>query len=139
MPKYYVDSNVFFYSKIMDKKYGQSCSTIVRSIATRKLDVAISSLIILEVANALRKYGKAEDVAPEVRAISTLGIQAYQMEASDVQEAAEIFEQAGINPYDCLHAAIMKRYNLNQIISADKEFDRLEWLKRIDPENFPIS
>jgi len=139
MPNYYVDSNIFFYAKIMDRKYGPSCSVIVRSIWEHRLNVTISSLILLEVSNALRKYGRVKDVAPEVRAISSLGIETYPMDASDVQEAAEIFEETKINPYDCLHAAIMKRYNLTQIISADREFDKLKWLSRIDPEKLSAS
>jgi predicted nucleic acid-binding protein len=142
MPKYYVDSNVFFYAEIMDKRYGQSCSEIVRNIAAGRLDAAISSLIVLEVANTLRKYGWAKDVAPEVRAISTLGIETYQVDASDVRDAAEIFfeeEEAEINPYDCLHAAIMRRYEATRIISADREFEKLSWLRRIDPEKHAVS
>jgi uncharacterized protein len=138
MPKYFVDSNIFFYAKIMDRRYGESCSAIVRGIAEHRIDAVISSLILLEVSNALRKYGRAKDVAPEVRAISTLGIETYPMDASDVREAAELFEQVEINPYDCLHAAVMKRYNLTQIISADREFDKLSWLRRIDPEKVTI-
>jgi predicted nucleic acid-binding protein len=40
-----------------------------------------------------------------------------------------------ISPYDCAHAAIMKRNGLSTIVSADKEFDRVNWLKRIDPKS----
>jgi uncharacterized protein len=138
MAKYYVDSNVFFYSKIMDKKYGQSCSVIVRNIAAHQLQACISSLVVLEVANALRKYGRPADVAPEVRAISTLAIETYQIDASDVREAAEIFEEIEINPYDCLHATIMKRYSVNQMISADREFDKVHGIKRVDPNAMHI-
>jgi uncharacterized protein len=137
VPKFYVDSNVFFYAKIMDKKYGESCSGIIRSIAARELDAAISSLVIIEVANALRKYGRSREVAPEVRAIASLGMETYTVDASDVQEAAEIFDLVGISPYDCLHAAIIRRYKLSQIISADKEFDKIDWLNRIDPQRLP--
>ncbi len=117
----------------MDRRYGRSCSTLVRAIAGRRLDFAISSLILLEISNALRKYGWTREVTPEVRAISSLGIDVYPVDASDVREAAEIFDEARMNPYDCLHAAIMKRYHLTQIISADKEFEKLSWLNRIDP------
>jgi predicted nucleic acid-binding protein len=40
-----------------------------------------------------------------------------------------------MNPYDCLHAAVMKRMGLDEIISADKEFDKLRWITRIDPKS----
>jgi predicted nucleic acid-binding protein len=83
----------------------------------------------------MRKYGLAEDVAIEVRAIFSLGIEIYGIDPTDAQEAAEIFSHANISPYDCLHAAVMKRNGLNEIISADKEFDKLNWITRIDPKS----
>ena len=58
MPKneFYIDSNIFFYSIIMDRKYGESCAKVVKMIHTKDIRAVISSIIILEVANALRKY-----------------------------------------------------------------------------------
>jgi predicted nucleic acid-binding protein len=135
MAKRYVDSNVFFYAKILDGVYGQSCSSIMRMIASDELKTSTSVLVPIEVANAMRKYGLSKDVAAEIRAIFSLGIEVYGIEASDAQEAAEIFSDAKISPYDCLHAAVMKRMGLNEIISADKEFDKLSWITRIDPKS----
>lgn len=50
-------------------------------------------------------------------------------------EKQAIFGEANIGPYDCAHAAIMRRNGLKEIISADKEFDKLNWLKRLDPKS----
>ena len=36
-------------------------------------------------------------------------------------------------PPDCVHAAIMKRYGIKEILSADKEFDKVPNIKRLDP------
>ncbi len=135
MPKRYVDSNVFFYAKIQDGVYGESCSQVLRMIASDELDAATSVLVPIEVANAMRKYGMAAEVAAEIRAIFSSRIDVYSVDGSDAQEAAEIFGGARINPYDCLHAAVMKRMGLDEIISADKEFDKLRWITRIDPKS----
>jgi len=91
-----------------------------------------SDLVAVEVANALRKYGLAKEVTAEVRAIFSLGLEVYRLDATDVREAAEIFLEAYIGPYDCAHAAIMRRNGLKEIISADQEFDKINWLKRLD-------
>ena len=133
MARPFVDSNVFFYARIMDGVYGKSCATLLRSIATEKLVASTSALVPIEVCNSMRKYGLAADVGAEMRAIFSLGIEIYGIDASDAQEAAEIFESARINPYDCLHAAVMRRMGLSEIISADKEFDKISWINRIDP------
>ena len=69
MAKFYIDSNVFFYAKIMDRVFGGPCSEILRSLASGTLEASTSALVPVEVANALRKYGRSKDVAQEVRAI----------------------------------------------------------------------
>jgi len=87
----------------------------------------------IEVANALRKYGLGKDVKEEVRAIFSLGLEIYPLDPTDVREAAEIYAETGISPYDCVHVATMRKNSLNEIISADKEFDKIPWVKRLDP------
>jgi len=135
MARRYVDSNVFFYAKIMDGVYGKSCSNILRIIGSGEMKASTSVLVPLEVGNAMRKYGLVKEVASEIRAIFSLGIEVHGIDASDAQEAAEIFSGVKISPYDCLHAAVMKRVGLDEIISADKEFDKLKGITRIDPRS----
>lgn len=36
---------------------------------------------------------------------------------------------------DCVHAAIMKRAGITDIISADKDFDKITWIRRLDPKS----
>jgi predicted nucleic acid-binding protein len=134
-PKLYVDSNVFFYAKIQDKVFGESCSRVLTRIATKEIDASTSALVALEVANALGKYGLSKDVADEVRAMFSLGIDVYPVEPSDVRDAAEIYSETKISPYNCAHAAIMRRIGLSTIVSADREFEKVSWLKRVDPKS----
>jgi predicted nucleic acid-binding protein len=136
MARVYLDSNVFFYAKIMDRAFGKSCSNVLRKVASGAVDASTSALVAVEVANALRKYGLAKEVTAEVRAIFSLGMEVFHLDATDVREAAEIFAEANIGPYDCAHAAIMRRNGVKEIISADKEFDKINWLKRLDPRSF---
>ncbi len=137
MPRFYIDSNVFVYAKIMDRVFGKSCSKVLRQTASKEIDASTSALVSIEVANALRKYGFANDVMGEIRAIFSLGIEIYPVNPEDAREAAELYSQTKISPYDCTHAAIMRRNGLTEIISVDKEFDKLEWLKRVDPRSMP--
>jgi uncharacterized protein len=131
--KSYVDSNVFFYAKIMDRVFGEPCSRILRDISSGNLQASTSALVPIEVANALRKYGLAKDVVEEIRAVFSLGLEIFTLDQTDALEAAEIYGATGISPYDCLHAAVMKKNGLSEIISADKEFEKVPWMKRLDP------
>ena len=131
--KFYLDSNIFFFAKIMDGVFGKSASAILRKIASKELEATTSVLVPLEVANAMRKYGLAMEVPEEVRAIFSLGIEIYPIDSTDAREAAEIYGEVGISPSDCLHAALMRKNGVREIISADKDFDKITWLKRMDP------
>ncbi len=56
--------------------------------------------------------------------------------AADVSHAAEL---ADANPElggrDLLHAAVMQRLGLRRIVRADRGFDRLDGIERLDPAN----
>ena len=133
MEPYYLDSNVFFYAKIRDRKYGDACASILHRVVEGKLSGATSTLALVETSNALRKYGKSSDVPDEMGAIYSLGLTVHELLNVDVRLATEIFAQTRVNPYDCAHAAIMKRNGLRNIISADTHFKDIAGITRTDP------
>jgi len=133
---YFIDSNIFFYAKIMDREYGEACAKILNMIVRGELKAATSSLAVVELANALRKYGLSNEVADVVDSVFSLDIQILQVDPLDVRNAVEIFDEFRISPYDCTHAAVMRKAGTNKIISADREFEKITWIKRIDPKSY---
>lgn len=131
----YVDSNVFFYAKILDAKYGETCVSIIKDIAKAKLKAAISVLVILEVANTLRKYGFRDEVKNEVDALYSLNMVVNDVDSAIIRGAVDLSYKTGISPYDCVHAVTMKKLGIRRIISADKDFDKIG-LERINPSNY---
>jgi len=123
---YFVDSNIFFYAKAMDKEYGEACATILETIGRGEFKAVTSSLALVELANALRKYGLSDEAAEVVDAIFSFNIQILQVDPIDVRNAIEIFDEFKISPYDCVHAAIMKKAETDRIISADRDFEKIE-------------
>ncbi len=138
MPKYFIDTNIFFYAKIMDRKYGRSCAKILQALSEGKIDGIISSLILLEVANALSKYGLVREVKPVLTSIPALPVVIQSIDSLDVKKAVEIFHSYRVSPYDCTHAAVMLREGISNIISADYDFDRMKEVVRTDPLKFRI-
>jgi len=130
----FIDSNVFFYAKIADREYGSACAKILEKVARGELEAVTSALVIIELVNALRKYGLGNEVKRVVDAIFSLDISIHEVDSLDVRNAASIFDESRISPYDCAHAAVMKRVGIINIISADKDFDKIHWIKRLDPK-----
>jgi len=122
---FFIDSNIFVYAKINDKKYGKCSQDLIKMIYERKISAIIDSIILLEVANALRKLG-IKDIEDEILAILSLPIKVVDIRKEDIIEAVE---NLSLSPYDSLHYVISKRLDA-KIISADKDFDIVG---RIDP------
>jgi len=120
----------------MDKEYGKECARVLNEIAKGRLKAITSSLAIIELANALRKYGLSGEAKKVVDAIFSLDIQIFSVDSIDIRNAAEIFDKTRISPYDCTHLAVMKKAKINKIISADNEFEKISWIKRVDPKDF---
>lgn len=137
MDPYYLDSNIFFYAKIRDRKYGDACARIIHDIVEGKLSGSTSTLTLVETSNALRKYGRSSDVPDEVAAIYSLGLTIHELLNVDIRLAADIFAETEVNPYDCAHAAIMKRVGVQHILSADKHFENIPGITRADPLSLP--
>jgi|GEM_PF-442414 predicted nucleic acid-binding protein len=129
----YLDSNVFFYSKIMDKRYGPDCAKLLRRVQAGEIKGAISSLVVLEVANALRRFGFSKEAQRTCTAILSMPLVVRPLSPESLHEALDIFQRLKISPYDCAHLATMKELGLRRIVSADSDFDAAEWIERIDP------
>jgi hypothetical protein len=131
---YFIDSNVFFYAKILDREYGNACAKILGKMVKGELEAVTSTLVVIELANALRKFGLDDEVKDVIDAIFSLDVPVYEVDSFSVRDAAVIFDEFKISPYDCVHAAIMKKAGIADIISADKDFDKISWIKRLDPK-----
>ena len=56
---------------------------------------------------------------------------------SDVQRAADLADgNLGLSARDLLHAAVMSRLGVNRVVTADRGFDGLPWVERLDPAQF---
>lgn|SRR5579875_2881165 len=104
-----------------------------RKISQGGLKATTSVMTLVEVASAMKKFGLTKDVSMEINAISSLIAEVQSIDIADVQESIALFNESGISLYDCVHAAVMKRLGISKIFSADTEFEKLQWIKRMDP------
>ena len=134
---YFLDSNIFVNAKIKDRKYGSSCARVITDLAEGRLSAATSTLALVEVSNALRKVGLGREVARETSSIYSTGITVSELLNVDVRLTVELFRSSSVSPYDCAHAAIMKRKRLDTILSTDPHFEDIPGINRLDPLKYP--
>ena len=58
------------------------------------------------------------------------------IDAIDIQRARQLAEEyVALSPRDLIHLSVMIRHDLKIIITADKGFDDIEDIHRIDPKD----
>jgi len=138
----YLDTNVIIYAIESHPKYGEKCKDILKAVENAELEVCASTLILVEVINVLCKLNKILEeeqkeklnIRKNIDAILSLSIKWIELDFAIIRRASEYqFKVSGI---DYVHAASMELSLVNEVISADEELDKIDFIKRIDPLTF---
>lgn len=135
----YLDTNVIVYAIENHPKYGKACKKILEDIEGRRLEVSASVLVLVELINVLTKLNKMLkakgkkplNIKENIRAVLSLPIIWIDLAFLVIEKASECtFE---INAVDYIHIASMELNSISEVLSADKDFDTVRSVKRIDP------
>jgi len=134
----YLDTNIIIYAIENDSKYGNVCKKILLDIESEKLKVCSSILILVETINVLTKINKISkkklDIKKNIDAILSLPIIWIDLNFFIIKKAAEY--DYNISGVDYIHIASMELNSVIRILSADKELNKIDFIKRIDPLNY---
>ena len=129
----FVDSNIFVYHLAADPAYGQRAKAIIEKIEKGEKTVT-STLAIAQVCSYL-KWKKRQNIITLflsfIKGLVTL--QKIETNILDFEESRSIQLQYNLSWSmwdDMVIAAQMKRLNIKEIYSNDKDFDKIPWIKR---------
>lgn len=114
---YYVDTNIFVYSALAHPTYGKACKCIIDDIQNRKIKAYCGFLVPIELLGSLARIDP-EKAGAAVDAFFSLPINMIQIDEEILHDAARIMLDSGVS-YDSVHAACMKRKDLDTIITED--------------------
>lgn len=135
----YLDTNIIIYAVENHHLYGNPCKKILLDIETGKLKAASSVFVLIEVISALNKINKILakenkaqlNIRDNIDAVLSYPIVWFDLNFSIIKRAAEY--DYNISAADYVHIATMELNDIRKIISADAEFDKVEFIKRADP------
>ncbi len=138
----YIDTNVFIYAIENHDMYGKPCKKILNDIQDKNLDSCASMLVLVESINVLAKINKELKktnqktliIGANLNAILSLPITWFELDFLTIRKAAEYSHNIATQDY--FHLATMDIQSVHEIISADKELDKVHSIKRIDPLNY---
>ena len=132
----YIDTNIWIYAIMAHPKYGKKCVQILEDLEKGALEAVISVQVLSEVANVLYQRFGIRDTVNHVGAILSYPLKVIDLTPDIVVRAAECSRDYGILPHDGIHVASALSSFATEILSADKELDKVGIIKRIDPLEF---
>ena len=135
---FFIDASVFIYAAGKEHPYKEPCSEILKLIELHSIQSVISVEVIQEILHRSIRIGQKEDGIKSSR-IAFAIMPVEPLDAGDCVRALELLELYSVDCRDAFHAAWMLRRGITSIISADKHFDRIKGIERIDPIEFIAS
>lgn len=128
----FIDSNVFLYILIGSPQASfETARNILQRIEEGE-EAVTSTAIIQEVADWLEYNGRRQELKAFITAVNSyLSLQKVTASWEDMISAIDYTDTYGIDYIDALTIQLMKKHNVNEIYSNDKDFDKVEWIKRV--------
>lgn len=134
-PVGFIDANVPIYAAGRDHPYKELCGRILRMVADKPEAFVTNSEVLQELLHrylATGRWALGREVVSSFAELMVARIEPVNPE--DVLLAAEMASgHQDVSARDLVHAAVMRRLQVHQIISADRDFDRVAGIERLDP------
>lgn len=128
----FVDANVFIYVLVKSPKKDYEISKRILERIENGEEAATSIAIIQEVVDWLEYNNRKKEVHGFLTAINSyLSMDKLNVTWDNFLPALEDMYKCQIDFVDSLTLQIMKQNKINEIYSNDKDFDRIDWTKRI--------
>ena len=132
--RFLYDTSIFVYALGGQHPYREPCREIVKRAAAGELQGEGSVDLLQELLHQrLRRTGDRAAAAKSVRKVAKL-VWWHPLEIDDVQRGIDLSEaHAELDPRDSVFAALALNRGIGAILSADRAFDEVGGLDRIDP------
>ena len=131
----YIDTNIFDYVALRHPKYGLACKKITDDIRDGRLKAYCSYLVPIEILGSLARVDR-RIAAGAILAFFSFPIDMIPIDERIIREASEITLETGVG-YDAIHAAAMRRRDLQTIITEDIEhWRKIEGIKILRPHEY---
>jgi predicted nucleic acid-binding protein len=128
----FVDANVFIYQIMQSPQKDYEISEKILQRIEGGEEAAISLPVIQEVIKWLEYNNRQKDIGSFLIAISSyLSINKFTVTWDNFLPAVEDMNKNQISFVDSLTLQIMKQNKIDEIYSSDKDFNRIDWVKRI--------
>lgn len=135
--KVFVDANVFLRSILQDdNEKARHCLKLLEKIDRGEVQAATSMLVLNEILWVLEGLNVGrEDIAKRIKAIAMSKVEVLgHANGSAVLESLGYYEELNVDFIDALNACIARESGINDIITYDEHFKKIEFANKIEPQ-----
>ena len=134
-PAVFVDANIPIYAAGREHTNKACCTRIMRMVGLNPRSFLTNTEVMQELMHRYRSSGRwalGKEVFRSFAEAMRDRVEPVFLE--DVEWASDLASRyPEMHSRDLVHAAVMKRLGVDRIVSADRGFDRLAGLVRLDP------
>ncbi|MBW3604541.1 MAG: type II toxin-antitoxin system VapC family toxin [Actinobacteria bacterium] len=129
-----VDTTVPIYALGVPSPQRAACRGLIDAVAAERVRLEASIGIVQEVAHVRsHRTGDRDDAARQAQRLLTL-LECHPVERPDMERALGLFAaHRRLDMLDALHAATALNHGHDRIVTADRAFDDVAQLQRIEP------
>ena len=128
----FVDSNVPMYLVGGPHEHKDRAARLLRRLVDSNRHIATDAEVLQEILHRYHEINRHDAIGPAFAVLTAAVDSVLPITADDVQEARRILEtRVGLSARDAIHAAIMIRYEMTEILTFDSAFDLLPGFRRI--------
>lgn len=136
----YVDANIFILAIVGDDKRKQRAENILREITRERIGAFTSFLSWDEFVHIIKKHlGREMGIKEGKKFLEFPYLEFMDINRAVVSKAQELTELYSLGPRDAIHVATALINGIDEIISDDGDFDKIEEIKRIPLEKFGVN
>ncbi len=136
---FFIDANVPMYAVGADHPLKADCLIILEWAAKNPLAAVTDAEVLQEILHRYSAIGQRDRASDVVRLFSQVVPEALPVTKRNVLSAIQLWEKhPNLQPRDVIHAAVMEDHGIRCIVTADRHFDGLPGIKRIDPKQWPL-
>jgi len=131
---HFIDANVPMYAVGAEHPLKEPCLAILRSIASGELAAVTDVEVCQEILHRYTSLGEREQALHVARLFVKLVPETFPITKEDLLLSLEMHQRyLSLQARDSLHTAVMCNNGIQFIISADRHFDEVDEIARIDP------
>lgn len=131
----FVDSNIPMYLVGAAHPNKEAARLLLERCIARGERLVTDAEVLQEILHRYAAINRRDAIQPAFDALLGVVDHVYPIEAADIERAkASLLGLARLSARDAVHVAIMKRHEIERILSFDAGFDGVKWIERLKPQ-----